>query len=115
MSQNFLKLNDDKSESASQEAWHTEEKHLRLIHFKSLRSDHSRLPLDLHKVTHALIFSQLDYCNTLHAGISQSSLHRLPTGAERCCTISAVLANLHFPFYFILILNEGQNNIISFP
>lgn len=36
------------------------------------------------------------------------------TGAERCSTISAVLANLHFPFYFILILNEGQNNIISF-
>lgn len=106
MSQNFLKLNDDKLESASQEAWHTEEKHLRLIHFKSLRSDHSRLPLDLHKVIHALIFSQIDYCTV--------SVRAPFTGAERCCTISAVLANLHFPFYFILILNEGQNNIISF-
>ncbi|KAF7649803.1 hypothetical protein LDENG_00135890, partial [Lucifuga dentata] len=34
-------------------------------------------PTDLHRVIHAFIFSQLDYCNALYAVISQSSLHQL--------------------------------------
>ena len=61
---------------------------------------------DLEKVIHAFIFSRLDYCNSLLAGINQKSLSRLQlvqnaaarllTGFNRRHHITPVLASLHW-------------------
>ena len=62
--------------------------------------------LDLEKVSHALISSRLDYCNSLYSGITNASLNRLQlvqnaaarllTGTRRWDHITPVLASLHW-------------------
>lgn len=61
---------------------------------------------DLESVTHALISSQLDYCNSLYIGLPQSTLSRLQlvqnaaarliTGTKKRDHVSPVLASLHW-------------------
>lgn len=58
------------------------------------------------RAIHAFIISQLDYCNSLYAGVSQTCLARLQlvqnaaahllTRTKRCEHISPVLASLHW-------------------
>uniref|UniRef100_A0A3Q3FRJ7 Reverse transcriptase domain-containing protein n=1 Tax=Labrus bergylta TaxID=56723 RepID=A0A3Q3FRJ7_9LABR len=61
---------------------------------------------DLEKIIHALIFSRLDYCNSLFSGITNKSLSRLQlvqnaaarllTGCNRRHHITPILASLHW-------------------
>lgn len=61
---------------------------------------------DLERVINSLIFSRLDYCNSLYSGINQSSLARLQlvqnaaarllTGTRRRDHITPILASLHW-------------------
>ena len=60
---------------------------------------------DLSKVIHALIFSRLDYCNSLYTCLTKKSTHRLQliqnaaarllTGTRKFDHITPVLASLH--------------------
>ncbi|XP_054605029.1 uncharacterized protein [Nothobranchius furzeri] len=60
----------------------------------------------LERVLHAFVISRLDYCNSLYAGLCQSTLHRLQvvqnsaarflTGTRKRDHISPVLASLHW-------------------
>ena len=76
-------------------------------HLRSIsKIKHMLTPPDLEKVIHALIFSRLDYCNSLLSGINQKSLSRLQlvqnsaarllTGFNRHQHITPILASLHW-------------------
>ena len=76
--------------------------HLRNINrIKSFLSTHN-----LKTIVNALIYSRLDYCNALYAGLNQSLIHRLQlvqnaaarliTGTRRSDHITPVLAELHW-------------------
>ena len=91
--------------------------HLRNINrIKSFLSTHN-----LKTIVNALIYSRLDYCNALYAGLNQSLIHRLQlvqnaaarliTGTRRSDHITPVLAELHWlPVSFRIDLKKNTFN-----